>query len=170
MSISIDEINQSSLARFVELLGAVFEHSPWVAKLAYPEKPFASRNQLHQVMTAAVRHAPEVQRMTLLCHHPELAGREADAGTLTDDSKREQAGAGLDQCSSDELLTIKSLNQAYLEKFGFPFIIAVTGLDRFQVIAAMQTRLGNTAELEFDTAIGEVEKIARIRINALIDE
>ena len=170
MSISIDEINQSSLARFVELLGAVFEHSPWVAELAYPEKPFASRNQLHQVMTAAVRHAPEVQCMALLRHHPELAGREADAGTLTDDSKREQAGAGLDQCSSAELLTIKSLNQAYLAKFGFPFIIAVTGLDRFQVIAAMQTRLGNSAEAEFDTAISEVEKIARIRIDALIDE
>ena len=170
MSISIDEINQSSLARFVELLGAVFEHSPWVAELVYPEKPFASRNQLHQVMTAAVRHAPEVQCMALLRHHPELAGREADAGTLTDDSKREQAGAGLDQCSSAELLTIKSLNQAYLAKFGFPFIIAVTGLDRFQVIAAMQTRLGNSAEAEFDTAIGEVEKIARIRIDALIDE
>jgi 2-oxo-4-hydroxy-4-carboxy-5-ureidoimidazoline decarboxylase len=170
MGIGISQINQSSQARFVELLGAIFEHSPWVAELAYPERPFASRHQLHQVMAAAVKTAPEVQRMALLCHHPELAGREADAGTLTDDSKREQAGAGLDQCTADELLTINSLNQAYRAKFEFPFIIAVTGLDKLQIIAAMQTRLGNSSALEFDTAIGEVEKIARIRIDALIDE
>ena len=170
MDINIDQINQSSQARFVELLGAIFEHSPWVAELAYPERPFASRHQLHQVMAAAVRRAPAVQRMALLCHHPELAGREADAGTLTNDSKREQAGAGLNQCTADELLTIKSLNQAYLAKFEFPFIIAVTGLDKFQIIAAMETRLRNSTALEFDTAIGEVEKIARIRIDALIDE
>jgi 2-oxo-4-hydroxy-4-carboxy-5-ureidoimidazoline decarboxylase len=170
MGISIDEINQSSPARFVELLGAIFEHSPWVAELAYPERPFASRNELHRVMSTATRCAPEVQRMALLCQHPELAGKEADAGTLTDDSKREQAGAGLNQCTADELLTIKSLNQAYRAKFEFPFIIAVAGLDKFQIIAAMESRLGNSIELEFDTAIGEVEKIARIRIDALIDE
>jgi len=170
MSIGIDEINQSSLARFVELLGAVFEHSPWVAELAYPGRPFASRQELHQLMATEVKRAPEVQRMALLCQHPELAGKEADAGTLTDDSKREQAGAGLDQCSADELLMIKSLNQAYHTKFGFPFIIAVTGLDKFQIIAAMENRLNNSVEIEFDTAIGEVEKIARIRIDALIDE
>ena len=170
MGISIDEINQSSPARFVELLGAIFEHSPWVAELAYPERPFASRNELHRVMSTATSRAPEVQRMALLCQHPELAGKEADAGTLTDDSKREQAGAGLNQCTADELLTIKSLNQAYHAKFEFPFIIAVTGLDKFQIIAAMESRLGNSVGLEFDNAIGEVEKIARIRIDALIDE
>jgi len=170
MTIRIDEIDQSEPTRFVELLGAIFEHSPWVAELVYPKRPFASRGELHQIMTAAVRRAPEVQRMALLCQHPELAGREADAGTLTDDSKREQAGAGLNQCTSDELVTIKKLNREYRAKFGFPFIIAVTGLDKFQIIAAMRSRLDNAAELEFDTAIGEVEKIARIRIDALIDE
>ena len=170
MSFHIEDINRSDLARFVELLGTIFEHSPWVAELVYPEKPFSSRSELHQVMADAVRCAPEVQRMTLLCQHPELAGREADAGTLTDDSKREQAGAGLNQCTPDELLTIKSLNQAYLAKFDFPFIVAVAGLDKFQIIAAMEQRLANTTEQEFDTAIGEVEKIAQIRISALIDE
>ena len=108
--------------------------------------------------------------MALLCQHPELAGKEADAGTLTNDSKREQAGAGLNQCTPDELTTIKTLNQAYRAKFDFPFIIAVTGLDKFQIIAAMEKRLGHSVEQEFDTAIDEVEKIARIRIDALIDE
>ena len=170
MSIRIKDINDSEQAHFVELLGAIFEHSPWVAELVYPERPFSSRNELHQVMAAAVRHAPAVQRMALLCQHPELAGKEADAGTLTDDSKREQAGAGLNQCTASELQTIKSLNQAYRTKFSFPFIIAVTGLDKFQIIAAMEKRLENTEQTEFDTAIGEVEKIARIRIDALIDE
>ena len=170
MSIRIDEINQSSPTQFVDLLGAIFEHSPWVAELVYPERPFASRSELHRVMSAAVRRAPELQRMALLCQHPELAGKEADAGTLTDDSKREQAGAGLNQCTADELLTIKALNQVYREKFGFPFVIAVTGLDKYQIISAMQDRLKCSPELEFDTAIDEVEKIARIRIDALIDE
>ena len=170
MGIRINEINHSDPTHFVELLGAIFEHSPWVAELVYPQRPFTSRGELHQVMTDAVKRAPEVQRMALLCQHPELAGREADAGTLTDDSKREQAGAGLNQCTAEELLTIKSLNQAYHTRFGFPFIIAVTGLDKFQIIAAMEKRLNNSVEIEFDTAIGEVEKIARIRIDALIDE
>ncbi len=170
MGIRIEDINQTDAAQFVELLGSIFEHSPWVAELVYPEKPFSSRGQLHQVMTSAVRRAPEVQRMALLCQHPELAGKEAEADTLTEDSKKEQAGAGLNQCTADELQTIKTLNKAYRNKFEFPFIIAVTGLDKFQIIAAMEKRLGNTEEEEFSTALGEVEKIARIRIDALIDE
>ena len=170
MSIRIEDINQSDPTSFVELLGTIFEHSPWVAELVHPERPFSSRGELHQVMVGAVRRAPEVQRMELLCQHPELAGKEAGAGTLTDDSKREQAGAGLNQCTPEELLTIKSLNQAYHEKFDFPFIITVTGLNKYQIIAAMEKRLDNSEEQEFDTAIGEVEKIARIRIDALIDE
>ena len=105
----------------------------------------------------------------MLCQHPELAGKEAAAGELTDDSAREQAGAGLNQCSAGELALIRSLNRAYREKFGFPFIIAVSGLDKHQVIAAMQSRLDNTDSAEFATALGEVEKIARIRLDALID-
>jgi 2-oxo-4-hydroxy-4-carboxy-5-ureidoimidazoline decarboxylase len=170
MGLGIDEINQSDEARFVELLGGIFEHSPWVPELVFSQQPFASRSSLHLAMTAAMRNAPEVMRMELLCRHPELAGKEADAGTLTSESKREQAGAGLNQCSAEELAKIKSLNQGYHSRFGFPFIIAVTGLDKFQIIAAMEKRLDHSRALEFDTALGEVEKIARIRIDALIDD
>ncbi len=169
MSLGIEEINQCNEARFVELLGGVFEHSPWVPELVFSGLPFASRRALHEAMCRTVENSPEVMRMELLCRHPELAGKEASAGTLTDDSKREQAGAGLDQCSVAELATIKSLNQNYSAKFKFPFIIAVTGLDKHQIIAAMQKRLDNSTELEFETALTEVEKIARIRIDALID-
>ena len=170
MGISIDEINRSSAERFVELLGGIYERSPWVPDLVYSERPFESRATLHQSMAAAVRRAPEVHRMELLCSHPELAGKEASDGTLTDESKREQAGAGLDQCTGAELAKINRFNQAYHSKFGFPFIIAVTGLDKHQIIEAMESRLENSEDQEFDTAIGEVEKIARIRLDALIDE
>ena len=121
-------------------------------------------------MVAEVRQASAQQRLDLLCKHPELAGKEADAGSLTDESKREQAGAGLNQCSADELAHIKHFNQAYGAKFGFPFIIAVTGLDKVQIMAAMERRLGNSPEDEFATAIGEVEKIGLIRLEKLIDD
>jgi 2-oxo-4-hydroxy-4-carboxy-5-ureidoimidazoline decarboxylase len=169
MGYRIEDINQCDAKRFVELLGGVYEHSPWVAELVYPRRPFASRENLHEIMAEAMQRAPRFQRMALLCNHPELAGREARAGNLTRDSRREQAGAGLDQCSAGELEQIRALNQAYREKFEFPFIIAVSGLDKRRIIEAMRRRLGNEAEDEFATALGEVEKIARIRIDALID-
>jgi len=169
MGLEIDEINNRSEADFVMLLGGIFEHSSWVPELVYGARPFAGREALHREMVNAVRQAPDLQRMALLCSHPELAGKEAAAGSLTDASQREQAGAGLNQCSAAELQTIKTLNQAYRDKFDFPFIIAVTGLDKHQIIAAMERRLDNNPEDEFNTALGEVEKIARIRIDALID-
>jgi 2-oxo-4-hydroxy-4-carboxy-5-ureidoimidazoline decarboxylase len=170
MTLRIEEINQRSEADFVSLLDSIFEHSPWVPELVYDRRPFADRESLHREMVNAMRQAPELQRMALLCSHPELAGKEAASGSLTDASQREQAGAGLDQCSSDELKQIQALNQAYRERFEFPFIIAVSGLDKHQIIAAMQQRLGNSRGDEFETALGEVEKIARIRIDALIDD
>jgi 2-oxo-4-hydroxy-4-carboxy-5-ureidoimidazoline decarboxylase len=170
MSITIEQLNDSNAKRFVELLGGIFEHSPWVAERVYDKRPFASRVDLHRRMVAAVHEASQRQRRELLCQHPELAGKEADANSLTDASKREQAGAGLNQCSAAELARIKHFNQAYSAKHGFPFIIAVTGLDKLQIIAAMEQRLDNQAESEFTTAIREVEKIAMIRLNALIDE
>ena len=170
MTLSIDDINNSSEARFVELLGGIFEHSPWVAQLVCAKRPFADLQQLYHEMVAAMRQAPEFQRMALLCAHPELAGREAEADSLTDASKREQAGAGLDHCSPEELEKIRVFNRAYRSKFDFPFIIAVTGLDRQQIIASMERRLENDTAAEFETALEEVEKIARIRLDALIDD
>ena len=170
MSIDIEQLNDSNETRFVELLGGIFEHSPWVAERVYGKRPFASRADLHRRMVAEVQAASQQRRRELLRQHPELAGKEADANSLTDASKREQAGAGLNQCSADELAHIKHFNQAYSAKHGFPFIIAVTGLDKLQIIAAMERRLDNEVKTEFSTAIGEVEKIAVIRLNALIDE
>ncbi len=166
----IDDINECDAARFVELLGGIFEHSPWVARRVYARCPFTDRAELHRKMVDEVNSASLGRQLDLLCQHPELAGREADAGSLTNESKREQAGAGLNQCSAEELAHIKHFNQAYYAKFGFPFIIAVTGLDKSQIIAAMEKRLQHSSEDEFATAIGEVEKIGLIRLEALIDE
>ncbi len=170
MGLSIDELDTCSAERFVELLGGIYEHSPWVPELVVDARPFGSTSALQSALSGAMRAAPEVQRMDLLCQHPELAGRQARAGEMTDHSKREQRGAGLDQCSAEELARIERNNAAYRERFGFPFIIAVTGLDRQQVIDAMEKRLGNAPEEEFETALDEVEKIAGIRLTALIDD
>ena len=170
MTIAIDELDNCSAIRFVELLGGIYEHSPWVAQLVVEDRPFGSRGALATAMAGAMRRAPEAQRMDLLCQHPELAGRQARAGELTDESKREQRGAGLDQCSIEELARIGHNNTAYRERFGFPFIIAVSGLDRTQIIAAMDRRLDNSPAVEFETALDEVEKIATIRLSALIDD
>ncbi len=170
MALEIEALNRCSEAEFIERLGGIFEHSPWVPAAVIDQRPFASRADLHRSMCAAVRSAAETQRLELLRAHPELAGKQARQGRLTAESTREQAGAGLDTCSTDELDKIAGLNRAYRETFEFPFIIAVTGLDKFQIIAAMERRLGNERDNEFETALGEVEKIARIRIDALIDE
>lgn len=169
MGLNIDDINQRNETEFIALLDSIFEHSPWVPALVYRKRPFSDREALHREMVNAMRHAPEPQRMALLCSHPELAGKEAAAGNLTDASQREQAGAGLNHCNAAELQKIKVLNQAYQDKFGFPFIIAVAGLDRHQIIAAMERRLDNNRDDEFNTALREVEKIARIRIDAMIE-
>lgn len=168
--ISLTSLNQFDREQFVESLGGIFEHSPWVADLVYENRLFESRAQLHQTMVEVVNKSPEFQRMALICNHPELAGKEATEGTLTLDSRQEQSRAGLDQCSAEELEQLQSLNRAYREKFDFPFVIAVTGLDKTQIIAALESRLKNSVGVEFDTSIAEIGKIGMIRLNALIDE
>ncbi|MFT5218924.1 MAG: 2-oxo-4-hydroxy-4-carboxy-5-ureidoimidazoline decarboxylase [Planctomycetota bacterium] len=166
---TIDSINHLDLPRFVELLGGIYEHSPWVAETVFQQKPFADAEQLLRAMAQCVGAADDSQRRKLLCSHPQLAGREAQAGTLTRASQSEQSSAGLNQCSAQELAHIKQLNQRYQENFTFPFIIAVTGLNKFQIIAVMEARLTNPVGTEFNTALSEVDKIAAIRLNALID-
>lgn len=168
--IALASLDQFDRDQFVESLGSIFEHSPWVADLVYPDRPFESRAQLHQAMFEAVKQSPQLQRMALICNHPELAGKEAAEGSLTHDSRQEQSRAGLDRCSAEELSQLQSLNRNYREKFGFPFVIAVSGLDKTQIIAALETRLKNSASGEFDTSIAEIGKIGLIRLNALIDE
>lgn len=164
---TLDQLNALDRAAFTAQLGGIFEHSPWVAERAWPQRPFASLDALHAAMSAVVAQASSAEQLTLIRAHPELAGKAALRGELTDDSRREQHGAGLDQCSAEEYARLHQLNSDYSTKFGFPFIIAVRGHDRSSIIAQMAARLGNTRAAELAEALRQIERIAQIRLQAM---
>lgn len=161
-------LNRLSRSAFIELLGSIYEHSPWVAEQSYKKLPFDSVDNLQKIMFDIVQASTIDDRLTLIRNHPELAGKEADEGRLTADSQKEQSRAGLNQCTAEELKQIRKLNKDYLDKFSFPFVIAVSSLNKHQVIAAMQARIANDYDTEFSTSIDEIGKIARIRLDALM--
>jgi 2-oxo-4-hydroxy-4-carboxy-5-ureidoimidazoline decarboxylase len=158
------ELSQLDQQGFVAALEGIFEHSPWVAKRAWVQRPFASRADLLASLCKAMREASRDEQIRLVCAHPELAGKAAVRGELTQESTREQASARLDACSPEEFARLQDLNSAYNEKFGFPFIIAVRGLDRTQIIEQFGVRLQNDRETEFQTALRQIEKIAELRL------
>lgn len=168
--IPLQNLNQLDRGKFVEFLSGVFEHSPWVAEQAFTHRPFESLQSLHSRMSDIVDKSSKEQRRKLICNHPELAGRQAATGELTKESSSEQAGAGLNNCSADELKQLRQLNKQYLEKFGFPFVIAVKQLSRYDILDAIASRLNNKADEEFDTCIRQISNIARYRLNDLILE
>lgn len=161
------EMTQSE---FVAAFGEIYEHSPWVARDTW--RRCAGRG-LDNVETLAVELAATVDaadrdtRLALIRAHPDLAGRAAIGGRLSAASSREQAGAGIDQCSEQEYRRFQSLNEAYKARFGFPFVMAIKGSDRHAILAAFEQRLGNDAGTEFRRAIAEIHKIAGLRLSAL---
>jgi 2-oxo-4-hydroxy-4-carboxy-5-ureidoimidazoline decarboxylase len=161
-----EELNRLPREAFAARLGAIYEHSPWVAERAFGARPFDSIDVLHATMQGVVAAASDAERLELLRAHPELAGRLA-AARLTEHSRNEQAGAGLDRVTEEERSTMQELNDRYREKFGFPFIVAVKGLDWAAIIERMRSRLPNTREAEIETALAEVGRIARFRLEAL---
>lgn len=163
-------LNKLSRSAFIDLLGSIYEHSAWVAEQAYQQRPFDSVQRLQHVMFDIVQASSIENRLSLIRNHPELAGKEADEGTLTADSQKEQSRAGLNQCTAQELEQLRRLNKDYQQKFSFPFVVAVSGLNKHQVMTAMQTRLQNEYDREFTTSIDEIGKIGRIRLDALLDE
>ncbi|MBP6019679.1 MAG: 2-oxo-4-hydroxy-4-carboxy-5-ureidoimidazoline decarboxylase [Burkholderiaceae bacterium] len=165
---SLALLSQADCDSFTAQLGDIFEHSPWVATAAWAQRPFSTVDALHQAMVAAVLAASHDQQLALIQAHPELAGKEAASGTLTNASTAEQRGAGLDQCSNDELARLRALNAAYRTHFGFPFVIAVKGLSRYQIMDAINARLENDAATEFQTSLLEIGKIGRFRLDALL--
>jgi 2-oxo-4-hydroxy-4-carboxy-5-ureidoimidazoline decarboxylase len=165
---TLDDANALPAAEFVARLGGVFEHSPWVAERVAGLRPFASVGALHAAMCAAVAAAGEDAQLELLRAHPELASKAALAGKLTADSAREQDAAGLRQCSAAELGALQRMNHAYRERFGFPFIVAVRGLDRTSVLTRLEVRLGRDRASEFSEALRQVERIAALRLEAMI--
>ena len=168
--VSLAELNAATREAFVGHLGGVFEHSPWVAERAYDRRPFATREALHAAMVAAVEEAGSERQLALLRAHPELAGRAAVRGEMTAFSTREQGGSGLLDCSPEELAWLQELNRAYTEKFGFPFIIAVRGLDRGAIIEAFERRLGNGREAEIGEALRQIASITGFRLAGLVEE
>ncbi|HEY5711421.1 MAG TPA: 2-oxo-4-hydroxy-4-carboxy-5-ureidoimidazoline decarboxylase [Allosphingosinicella sp.] len=160
----------SALTReaFIARFGPVYEASTWVAEAVWhaaARGELDDREAMAEAMRAAVDAAPRDEKLALIRAHPQLA----IAGRMAEASVREQRGAGLDQCSPDELHAFRRLNATYLDRFGHPFIIAVSGLSRGDILGAFKKRLENDAEAEFATAIAQIHRIAGFRLAALFN-
>lgn len=165
-------LTPSSLSRdeFVQAFADIYEHSPWVAEQAY------DLGQLHELDDIATLHArmsdillsaDHAAQLALINAHPDLAGKAAVQGQLTEASTSEQAGAGIHHCTAEDFQRFTELNDAYKAKFAFPFIMAVKGSNRHQILAAFETRIHHTADAEFTCALDEINKIAMFRLQAL---
>lgn len=156
--------------RFVEVFGRIYEHSPWIAEAVFDAGLAAEHDTvagLHRAMAETVLRAPEARQLALLCAHPDLAGKLAMRGEITAESTGEQASAGLDRCTPAEFQRFSQLNEAYKLKFGFPFIMAVKGRSRGEILAAFEKRSGNSRAVELQTAVAQVNEIARLRLQDL---
>ena len=153
---------------FERRYGGIYEHSPWVAELAAPHvDDSATVDDIARVMADCVDNASQERQLELIRAHPDLAGRAAVAGELTAESTGEQASAGLDQCTPEQFERFTELNEQYTVKFGFPFVMAVRGSSRAEILAAFERRLGHDYDQEFETALEEIHKIARLRLEAM---
>ncbi len=166
---TLDDLNRMSLPEFVGLLGEVFEHSPWVAQQAWEQRPFTSLDDLHRKMVQAVRQAPHEKQLELIRAHPQLTGRVADRRELSKASEREQAAAGLDACTPEQMAELSELNCTYFTRHGFPFVIAVRGLSVCDILEQMRARIGRSTAEEFEENLEQIARIARFRLEALID-
>jgi 2-oxo-4-hydroxy-4-carboxy-5-ureidoimidazoline decarboxylase len=158
--ISVHDINIMARDVFVDAFGDVAEHSPWVAQEAWRKRPFADRDHLIGAFEAALRGASREAKLALIRAHPDLATR----AKLTTDSFGEQARAGLDRLTSAEFKRFTELNEAYKARFGFPFILAVRGASKEQILAAFESRINNDADREFETALTQITRIFRLRL------
>lgn len=163
-------INALGRADFVAVLGHLFEHSPWVAEETWARRPFRDEAQLHAELCATMRGADRGRQLALIRAHPDLAGRLAQQRQLTVESTREQASAGLDALSAEELATFQAMNDRYRQRFQFPFIICARLNAKAAILSAMQSRVDNEAEMEFATALGEIEKIAKLRLTDVLQK
>ncbi len=164
MTLTVAELNTLDRDAFVHAVGWVFEDSPWVAAGAWPQRPFADLEGLHRAMVAVVADADPARQLALLRAHPDLGTR----ARMTDASRGEQVGAGLDRLSAENFATLQRLNTAYRDKFGFPFLFAVKGSTSQQILAALEQRLARDTGEEFAEAMQQVYKIARFRLEELV--
>ena len=167
--IDMATINAMDRAAFVVKFGGIFEKSPWVAEEAWERRPFASLDEMHAAMVAVAKTAPATRQLALLQAHPDLAGKEAQAGTMTASSVAEQASAGLNTLSPPEFAELSNLNATYKAKFGFPFIIAVRMYTKEGIFFEFKRRLQNDTQTEFANDLQNVYIITRLRLNKLLE-
>ena len=165
--ISLLELNQCGRSAFVGVCGPLFEHSPWIAQHTWPARPFENLHALHQALCQTMYGASKEEQIALICAHPDLVGRMAD---LTNDSKSEQAAAGLTELNAEDAAAFKRYNAAYRAKFGFPFVICARENKKDAILKAFPIRLENTPEQEIATALGEISKIALLRLKDRVYE
>jgi OHCU decarboxylase len=161
---TLAKVNALATDAFVAAFGDVAEHSPWVAEKAARRRPFLDHRMLSEAFLDAILDADAPTKLALIRSHPDLAGKAAIAGQLADESKREQSGAGLNQLTPDEFDRFTKLNDAYRAKFGFPFILAVKGATKQQILKAFGERMLNDQETEFATALVQVARIVAFRL------
>ncbi|MPZ31556.1 MAG: 2-oxo-4-hydroxy-4-carboxy-5-ureidoimidazoline decarboxylase [Rhodospirillales bacterium] len=164
MTLTLDALNQMGPADFASAVGDTFELAPWVAESVATRRPFQTVTTLHEAMMGAVRAAPRERQIEFLRGHPDLAGKAARAGSMTDDSRREQASVGLDSLGDEEFARFHRLNDAYKATFGFPFIVCVRRHTQESILAQFERRLGHDSATEFAAALQEVFFITRLRI------
>lgn len=162
--LNLQELNALDRGEFTRVIGPVFEHSPWIAEKTWPERPFASREQLHEALRRTVLAGDEQAKLDLILAHPDLAGRVE----LTDASSREQASADLTQLSRDEMDSFQQYNRQYREKFGFPFVICARLNKKEAILGSFLVRMQNSVEKEKAIALEEIFKIADLRLRETV--
>jgi OHCU decarboxylase len=163
--LTIEALNAMSVQDFTQALGSIFEHSPWVASRAALRRPFGTRERLHQCMCEEVARAGAAEQDALILAHPKLGARGRQRAQLTQSSASEQSRAGLDACTDEEFAELLRLNELYMARFAFPFILAVRGHTPESILAAMTQRLANDPTTERATALQQINRIAGFRIN-----
>ena len=163
----IKNINKLSKSEFVKVFANIFENASWIAKDVYNEKPFKDFADLSQKMLSIFSTSTKENQLKILKAHPDLADK-TKIGSLTPDSKKEQSNAGLDQCSEEEFNEFKNLNNEYKKKFGFPFIYAVKGKEKKDILSNFRQRLSYNINVEFIEAKKQVKKIASQRLNEIM--
>ena len=161
---SIDKVNNLRKSDFISIFGNVFEKTQWIAEKAYNSKPYKNLEELFSKMMEIFENSKKEKHLEILNAHPDLAIEKK----LTEDSKNEQKNAILDQCTDEEFVEFRKLNNEYKKKFGFPFIIAVKGKNKEEILNNFRQRLTNNINLEFEEAKKQVKKIASFRLSEII--
>ena len=161
----INKINKLSQTEFIKVFANIFENARWIAEELYNKKPFNSFKELSAKMLDIFEVADKEKKLKILNDHPDLADK-TKIRALTPDSLKEQGNAGLDQCTEEEFNEFKKLNNIY-KKFGFPFILAVKGKNKIEILNNFKKRISSDPETEFDEAIKQVKLIASLRLEEL---